>query len=128
MNGFRMQRVSNLKKKGVLTMKKALLLMVAVMFVAGLGTAYAAGNGITDFSGRTNDRLEIEHVGSVAADSVYEGTAPGSKRLVEDFNTSGKAYDTFEIGNHGPAKPGMRQNWGAKTPSYNAYDTFEIGR
>lgn len=109
-------------------MKKTFLALVALTFVVGMGTAYAADlNGVTDFSGKSNDRLEIESVGN-AANNVYEGTAAGSKRVVEDFNATGKSYDTFQIGKQAPAKPGMKQNWAAQQPSYNAYDTLEIGR
>src|SRR5574340_1829503 len=99
-------------------MKKASLVVIAMVFVAGLGAAYAADNGITDFSGTVNDRLEIEHAAGTMT-NVYESSAPGSKRLVEDFNATAKSYDTFDIGSRASAKPGMKRNWAASRPSYN---------
>jgi hypothetical protein len=110
-------------------MKKTGLLLVTLVFVAGLGTAYAADfNGVTDFSGRSHDYFEITTPGPDAADRGYESSAPGSKRLIEDLNTTGKSHDMFEIGDQGTAKHNMKQNWGGKKPSGNSYDYFEISR
>jgi len=128
MNGFSMQCFSNLKKKGVLTMKKTVGLMVALMFVVGLGTAYAADyNGVTDFSGRSYDTFEIAPAGPAAVSSGYEGSAAGGKRLVGGpADSSRHIHDTFEIGDQGQAKGGMTRNWAGKESSVKAFDTFEI--
>ncbi len=54
MNGSGSKRFSNSKEKGVFSMKKSIMFMVAAGFVVSLGTAYAADyNGATDFSGRS---------------------------------------------------------------------------
>jgi hypothetical protein len=131
-----MQYCSNLKKKGVLKMKKTMF-MFALVFVFGMGTAYAADfNGVTDFSGRSYDTFEIE-TDNGGAKTAYESSAPGSKRLVEDFNNTGKSYDTFEIEMidsgkrvvEGSAPGNLRQtkrNYAGKESSVKAYDNFEI--
>jgi hypothetical protein len=118
-------------------MKKNGLLMVAMVFVFGMGTAYASDwNGVTDFTGRSYDMFEIQ-AGDGPAKTVYESSAPGSKRVIEDLNNTGKSYDLFEIelvdsGKRSMegAAPGslrqMKRNWAAKEPSGKSYDTFEI--
>ena len=108
-------------------MKKTGLMLVALVFVIGLGTAYAADyNGVTDFSGRSYDAFEIA-AGNGAGIAVYESSAPGSRRLVEGVAESSRhSHDTFDIGDEGQAKPGMSRNWAGKEPPGKSYDTFEI--
>ncbi len=138
MISFGVQYFSNSKKKEVMKMKKTVLFLFALVFVAGLGTAYPADfNGVTDFSGRSYDTFVIE-TGSGAAAAAYEGSAAGSKRMIEDLNNTGKSNDTFEIEmidsggkrvKEGAAPGSLRQmkrNYAGKESSVKAYDTFEI--
>jgi hypothetical protein len=84
-----------------MAMKKIIVFAMTMLFVLALGTAYAADNGVTDFTGRSYDTFEI---GPVADSNSMEGVSAGGLRAddselgngVTDF--SGRAYDTFEIG------------------------------
>lgn len=102
MNRFGMQYLSNLKKEGVLKMKKTFLFTIAMMFVVTLGVAYAAGyNGVTDFTGKNNDSIEL---GPLAAAKSVESVSAGGLRAdekplyngVTDF-TGKSSYEDFEI-------------------------------
>ncbi len=109
-------------------MKKILTIIGATIFALSFGIAYAGSglyNGVTDFSGKSLDTFELAPATAVAG-GMYESSAPGSKRLVEDFNNTGKSYDTFELGKQGRAERGPRQNWAGKESRVRAYDTFEI--
>ena len=122
-------------------MKKISLFTMTMIFVLGFGAAYAADNGITDFSGRAYDTFEIAPIAEV---NSVEGVSAGGLRSddiqidngVTDF--SGRAYDTFEIG---LADSGMSVEWesaggmrAGDEPLYNgttdfsgrSYDTFDL--
>jgi hypothetical protein len=100
MYGLSLNDFSHFKMKGVLTMKKTILYTIAMVFVVSLGAAYAGNNGVTDFTGRNIDSIEMAPV--AAANSVESVSAGGlradEKPLyngVTDF--TGKSYEDFEI-------------------------------
>ena len=123
-------------------MKKITYMTMAMVFSLGLGLAYAGGNGVTDFTGRTYNTLEIAPAASFEH-NAFEGTAAGGSRLVESDNGklyngvtdfSGRTYDTLEIsaapsvGNfaEGSAAGGLRRNLAGEKTSVRTYDSLEI--
>ncbi len=133
MNGFGMQYLSNFKKKGVLTMKKTFLFTIAMVFVAGLGTVYAA-----DYNGDSyyGDIFQIAPAALTHANSAFEGSAAGSARTKVNSNDFSIYNDLFEIAPaasnsrvvEGSAAGSLRQNMAGKESSVRNYDLFEISR
>lgn len=84
-------------------MKKIAIYMMTMVFTLAFGLAYAGEqlNGVTDFTGRSYETLELNP--AIAVNS-FESSGAGSLRAgdyevsnsVTDF--SGRSYDTFEIG------------------------------
>jgi hypothetical protein len=76
-------------------MKKIFFMTMTMVFALTLGLAYA-GNGVTDFSGRSYDTLgpgpagKIAHAGSGAGEAVA-----ALHNGVTDF--TGRSYDTLEL-------------------------------
>jgi hypothetical protein len=123
-------------------MKKITYMTMAMVFSLGLGLAYAGGNGVTDFTGRTYNTLEIAPAASIEH-NAFEGTAAGGTRLVESDNGklhngvtdfSGRTYDVLEISAapaasnvvEGSAAGGMRQNFATEKSSVRTYDSLEL--
>lgn len=127
MNRFSMQYLSNLKKEGVLKMKKTFLFTIAMVFVVTLGVAYAAGyNGVTDFTGKNNDSIEL---GPLAAAKSVESVSAGGLRAAQkelyngitDF--TGKSYEDFEIGPLAGGKSVERESAGGlRTPEQKLHN------
>ena len=124
-------------------MKKITYMTMAMtmVFGLGLGLAYAGGNGVTDFTGRTYDTLEIAPAASIEH-NAFEGAAAGGIRLaaidteqihngVTDF--SGRTYDVLEISAapsvenvaEGSAAGGLRRNLAGEESSVRTYDSLE---
>src|SRR5512147_2444299 len=86
-------------------MKKIAIYMMTIGFTLAFGLAYAGeqlNNGVTDFTGRSYEALEI---GSALAVSSVESSGAGGLRTSENeiinngvTDFSGRSYDTFEIG------------------------------
>ena len=123
-------------------MKKITYMTMAMVFGLGLGLAYAGGNGVTDFTGRTYDTLEIAPAASYEH-NAFEGTAAGGIRLVESDNGklhngvtdfSGRTYDTLETSTapsvenfvEGSAAGGLRRNLAGEKSSARSYDSLEM--
>ena len=123
-------------------MKKIIIITITMVFGLALGLAYAGGNGVTDFAGRTYDTLEISPILGVAH-GAFEGSAAGGIRLaasdteqlyngLTDF--SGRTYDTIEIskapaeGNiaEGSAAGGLRRNLAGEESSVRTFDSLPI--
>lgn len=110
----------------------------------GFGIAYAGSalnNGVTDFSGKTYDRLEIS--AAAGAGNVHEGSAAGGVRLTENETVklhnavtdfSGRSYDTFEISTapadnsvaEGSGAGGPRRNLAAEETSVGSYEELNL--
>jgi hypothetical protein len=127
-------------------MKRIFAIVGAALFVLGFGMAYAGSalnNGVTDFTGKTYDVLEMAAFAD-AGNSIQEGAAAGGIRLVgseteqihngiTDF--SGRTYDTLEINREaavsneaeGSAAGGPRRNFGDEEYSVRTYDSVPMG-
>lgn len=124
-------------------MKRIFAIMGAALFMLGFGIAYAGGNGVTDFTGKTYDTLEIAPAVNVEH-NAFESSAAGGIRLAEidkdqlhngvtDF--SGRTYDTIEVGPatsggnfvEGSAAGGLRQNLAGEESSVRTYDSLDSG-
>lgn len=124
-------------------MKKIIYMTMAMVFGLGLGMAYAGGNGVTDFAGRTYDTLEISPAMSVEHGAYEEGAAAGGIRLAENgteqihngiTDFSGRTYDTVELNPspafsniaEGSAAGGLRRNLAGEESSVRTFDSLEL--
>ena len=126
-------------------MKKIFAIMGAALFMLGFGIAYAGSglnNGVTDFTGKTYDVLEMAPAAGIEH-NVFESSAAGGVRLAENdkeqlhngiTDFSGRTYDMLEIsaapsvGNfaEGSAAGGLRRNLAGEKTSVRTYDSLEI--
>lgn len=121
-------------------MKKITYMTLAMVFGFALGLANA-GNGVTDFTGKTYDVLETA-LASVPG-NVDEGSAAGGVRLTESDNEkfhngvtdfSGRTYDVLEISAvpsvenvaEGSAAGGPRRNMAGEESSIRTFDALEM--
>ena len=87
-----------IKKERGVKMKKVMMITISMVFVLTLGFAYAANNGVTNFSGLNYDigpaGVPTASVESVNAGGIREeGPSLSLGNSVTDF--SGKTYDTL---------------------------------
>ena len=124
-------------------MKKITYMTMAMVFGLGLGLAYAGGNGVTDFTGRTYDTLETSHAMGVEHGAYEDGAAAGGIRLAENdteqihngiTDFSGRTYDTVELNPspafsniaEGSAAGGLRRNLAGEESSVRTFDSLEV--
>ncbi len=115
-------------------MKKILTIIAVVSFALSFGIAYAdigTHNGVTDFSGKTYDTLEVAPAQSLMSGAI-EGSAAGSLRAEQPASqlyNDGDHYDTLMGGQAIPDRQVVeapRANWAGKDSSVLNFDTFEI--
>ena len=111
-------------------MKKIAIYMVTMGFTLVFGLVYAGeqlNNGVTDFTGRSYDTLELNPATTV---NSIESSGPGGLRAgaSEIFNNgvtdfSGRSYDTFEIGPSAAGNGGLRKGQDANKTSHEGVGT-----
>jgi hypothetical protein len=115
-------------------MKMIFTMIAVVSFALSFGIAYAdigTHNGVTDFSGKTCDSLQLAPAASTMRGAI-EGSAAGSMRAEQSasqLSNGGNHYDTLSGGQPVADDPVMetsRKNWAGKASSVRNYDTFEI--